>query len=154
MKKIVSLVIALALVLSFATISASACYMKPYKPAKPTTTKPAEKTTKVVEEIITEDKKEETEVTESQIVIVEEETEKPSDVVKTDDKTPATDVEKETPAKDPVKTEKVVIDEATPLADVPAETESIAQTGDTTFVAMVAVTAVAGAAFVVTKKHN
>ncbi len=46
----------------------------------------------------------------------------------------------------------VVIDETTPLADAPAE--EIANTGDAAFSAMAAVTVLAGAAFVATKKHN
>ncbi|MDO5448141.1 MAG: hypothetical protein Q4F70_00850 [Clostridia bacterium] len=45
-----------------------------------------------------------------------------------------------------------VIEDTTPLADAPAE--EIANTGDAAFSAMAAVTVLAGAAFVATKKHN
>lgn len=67
----------------------------------------------------------------------EQESEIPTEVTVVDDATPQG---------------AVVVDDTTPLAAAPAE--EIANTGDAAFSAMAAVTVLAGAAFVATKKHN
>ena len=78
----------------------------------------------------------------------EQESEVPEEITVVDDVTPEA-VEDVTPEA----TE--VIEDTTPLADAPAAaTEEIANTGDVAFSAMAAITVLAGAAFVATKKHN
>lgn len=68
----------------------------------------------------------------------EQESEIPAEITVVDDATPQG---------------AVVVDDTTPLAAAPA-TEEIANTGDAAFSAMAAITVLAGAAFVATKKHN
>lgn len=66
------------------------------------------------------------------------------------DETPAAEEETTVVEEETVAVETVVVDDTTPLGDV----ENIAQTGDAAFSAMVAVSVLAGAAFVASKKHN